>query len=547
MANSGGSENNSAASLCRAAPVSSTRDRQLTLSAYHPNAMANPRVGADPRAPRVASRAVARTPPGILSLLLLGATLWAGALSAEVSTEGATGPVGPAVPEQSTPPPPAALPVAQIAPRATEVAQYLRGVEGSLVPGAAIERIQRSLPLVSAELSQTRIHTLSVLEQQPSLETLQAQEQHWQRRQHELGAWLAIATDRATRLQGDLERLDAERGIWTLTRDAARSAAAPVPLLQQIDDVLAAIASCQPLTQAERDRALELQARIAQEVGHCERVRARIARLEQAVVGGILAREGGPIWSPEPWAQAQGSVSARLSQILAAYWADVRLYVSDPAKHMPIHLGVFLLALFALVAARARVDRWAGQGEQVARLVPVFDRPVAAALLVALALATSFFSPAPFSVKELLDALALAPMILLARPVIGPAFVPALYALGVLFALDTLRHAFGGIPPLIGQSIILVQTLVGLWVLLPLLRGSRAGDGGPSHQTLRRLLIGLILALLAAGLVASLLGYLRLARLTAPAVLSGRPLRSGSMRWWRSGRPSWSFAYAPGP
>jgi len=440
-------------------------------------------------------------------------------IRAQVVGAESPGRAGTAVPAGSAPPSAAAIPVDQIAPRATEVARLLRAASANLVAGAKIERIERLLPAVSAELALTKADTLGLLQDQPSLEMLQAQEEHWERRQRELGAWLDTVTARASLLQGDLGLLGEQRTLWGLTHDQARAEDIPAPLLGQVESILGAIETAEPLTHAERNRALDLQVRVAEEVGHCEVVRARIGQLQQAVVGGIFARNGLPIWSSEPWSQASGVLMARASQVLGAIWADAQIYLADPTRRMPIHLAVFLLALAALVAARGQVERWAGQGEDVSRLTPVFDRPVAAALLLALAAATAVNSPTPYAVKEVFGALALVPMILLARPLVGPALRPALYILGVLFALDTLRRAFGGIPPLVGQSVILVQAVVGAAVLIPLLRAQGERETGPGRRTLWRVVIGLALVLLAIGLLGSLLGYLRLARLTAPAVL----------------------------
>ena len=466
-----------------------------------------------------ARRARHRGSSGTFGLLLV-ATLYAGAApageAADPSASQASTPVA-----KDQPAPPAPIPVQQIAPRATEAAHQLRAIAANRVPGGGIERIERALPALSTQLAQAKTDTLGMLQEHPSLETLQDQEQQWQRRQRQLSAWLDVATDRATRLRQDLDRLSEQRTIWALTRDQERSEAIPQPLVQQIDAALAAIEGAQPPTRAQLDRTLDLQARIAQQVGYCEIVRARIAQLQRAAVGGLLAWNGRPIWSPVLWAEGRKVLEARLPRLLASYWADARLYVSDPSKHLPLHLGVFALALWGLIAGRRQVDRWAEQGESVSRLVAVFDRPVAAASLVALMAATTVASPVPFAVKQLASALALIPMVLLLRPVVSPRLVPVLYVLAVLFALDTLRHAFGGVPPLIGQSIILMQSLVGGAVLVQLLNRGRDQEGGWEIGILGRLLIGLILAVLTAGLVASLLGYLRIARLTAPAVLVG--------------------------
>lgn len=493
-----------AARVCRA-PVAGRR-RGLSL---------------DRRAPPGVSRALGR---GILSALVMGAALCGAARSVPAHAVGpeTTGASGGAISvasgERATLPP-VPIPLDQIAPRATDMARLLRGAAARLAPGAGIERIERSLPAVSAELAQAMGNTLSLLGERPSLEILQAQEEHWAHRQRELGGWLDTLTARAALLQGDLDLLGQQRALWTVTQAAVHAPETPAALLGQVDAVLAAIAAALPRTRVARDHTLELQAQVAGQVGHCELVGARIGQVQQALVGGILARDGAPIWSPTAWGQVGDSVATRLSQIGRVLWDEARLYLSDPTKHLPIHLGVFLLSLVGLLAARARVERWAGQGEDVARLVPVFDRPIAAASLVALAVATGFDSPAPQMVKELFGALALAPMIRLARPLLRPAFRTALYTLGLLVALDAIRRAFGGIPPLVGQAIILAQAVAGTAVLAPLLWAARGADSGVGRGTLWRPATALALGALAVGFAASLLGYLGLARLTAPAAL----------------------------
>lgn len=457
---------------------------------------------------------------GLLLDSLLGVTLataaplaWAGGEAAGVVS------VSAAVTEHNAFTPTSPIPLDQIAPRATDTARLLRSASANLAPANEIARIERSLPAVSAELAEAMGNTLGLLRERPSLEILQTQEEHWAHRQRALAGWLDTLTARATRLQGDLDLLGQQQALWTETRDAVRAQETPVALLQQVDAVLAAIGAALPRTQVARDQTLDLQARVAGQVGHCERVRSRIGQLQQAVVGGILARDGLPIWSPALWGQAGSAVASRLYQIGAAFWGDARLYLSDPAKHLPVHLGVFFLTLGGLLAARGRVGRWADQGQDVSRLVPVFDRPIAAALLVTLALATGFNSPAPQLIKELFSALALVPMILLTRPVLGPAFRLALYSLGVLFGLDATRRAFGGIPPLVGQSILLAQAVAGAAALVPLIRAVPGVAPGLGRGTVWRLFSALALGVLLVGFGASVLGYLGLARLTAPAVL----------------------------
>ncbi len=421
---------------------------------------------------------------------------------------------------------PPVIPVDQIAPRAAEVAKLLRNFAASLVPGHEVEAIRRALPSFSTTTTRDLARTMRLLDEQPSLEALQTMDQAWLGPLSQSNAWLALLTKRATQLQTALDRLTESHDVWAETRDSGKVADAPAPILQQIDATLAAIEAAQPSIRVQRDETLDLQGQVAAEVVRCETVKTQIETIQRAAVGRILVRDGWPIWSPEIWHDALASLPARLSQISATYSTGVLEYVRDPSKRMAVHVGLFLLALLALLAARRRVEEWEAAGQGVSRVTAVFDHPWAAALLLGLMAATVYISPAPFAVKQILSALALAPLIILARPVVNPVLIPALYALGALFALDTFRHALGGSPPALDQGIVFVESLAGIAVLAWLLIRGRTGgpptaEAESGRRELRRLLAGVILVTLIAGLVASGLGYLRAARITAPAVLIG--------------------------
>jgi len=358
------------------------------------------------------------------------------------------------------------------------------------------------------------------------LETLQAQAEGWHARQLALAAWLDTLAGRAARLQDAATSLARQHETWTLTRQAAQAAANPAAVLAQVDDTLATLAAAQPLYLAQRDDALDLQAAVARAVTRCEGARTRILEAQEGNVGGVFALTGRPLWSPALWTQGLAVIPGRAHQVAATLRAQIGLYLHEPAKRMPLHLAIFLATLIALRAARGRLRQWAAAGEDSARITVVFDRPVAAALVVALMFATSLASPAPAEVKELLGALALAPLILLARPLLDAALRPPLFTLGLLFALDRVRHAFGGVPPLVDQALIFIESLVGgialLWLLYHLKQRARQDERVQRGTTwVWRLLAGAALVTLAVGLAASLVGSLRLARLTAPTVLVG--------------------------
>ncbi|MGB7946163.1 MAG: hypothetical protein WCH75_00645, partial [Candidatus Binatia bacterium] len=67
----------------------------------------------------------------------------------------------------SAPPPPTAIPVAEIATQATELAKLLRGLGTNLISSTAIETIRKYLPEFSANIDLQLASTIHVLKEQP--------------------------------------------------------------------------------------------------------------------------------------------------------------------------------------------------------------------------------------------------------------------------------------------------------------------------------------------------------------------------------------------
>ena len=429
-------------------------------------------------------------------------------------------------PKQAPAPPPAtAIPQAEVAARAVEVSDLLRTLATNLAPSAEIETIQRSLPEVSGQVDREFAGTRNALQELPTFETLQAQQQSWHRRQLQATVWLNLITKRATDLREALSHLASLHATWTRTRDAAQAAQAPGPILQEIETVLAAIGAAQVPLQAQQDAVLDLESSVASEVARCDDALSQIAQAQRRAVGGLLTRESPPIWSAELWVRARTEGPARVRQSAADRWADIEQYVRDPSQGMPLHVGLFVALALLLGAARRRVQRWAAAGEGLSFATTVFDHPYAAAFTATLLVVSTPNLPIPPVVRHLFVVLGLVPMIRLTRPVVDPLLVPGLYALGVLFALDTVRQAFGGIP-LIEQALLLLETLAGMAVLgwslaFGNLRRSSASTTGSARSGALRVGADLIFLALAAGLVAGVLGYLRLARLLVSTVLGG--------------------------
>jgi small-conductance mechanosensitive channel len=439
--------------------------------------------------------------------------------------------VGRAAEEKTTEPPkpaapPVVIPVAEVATRATEVTNLLRSFDAKFAPNTTIETISKSLPEVDKLMELELEGTKSVLDEEPSLELLQTQQQLWQRRQLQTTGWLNLLTQRATQLQDAQNQFAQLLKTWTDTRAAAQAAKAPEPILQQIDVTLASLAAAQNPLQTQRVAMLDLQSQVANKVAVCNSTLAQLAQSQQKAVAGILFRDAPPIWNRELWTDGLILLPERATQATARYRADGYRYLHDPSEGFHRHAALFVVMIFVFFAARWRLARWTAAGEIASPALVVLNHPFSAALIVVLFAAASPYSQIPTAIRHLFQLLLLAPTVLVTRPVVEARFVPGLYALVLFFTIDILRQPFVG-APLIGPAILILESFAGLVVTGWLLKISgRAHEEtvGSSRLPPLRLVICLFLLTFVIALAAGSLGYVRVARLLVSGCLAAGAL-----------------------
>ncbi len=181
------------------------------------------------------------------------------------------------------------------------------------------------------------------------------------------------------------------------------------------------------------------------------------------------------------------------------------------------------MVLAALLWAARRWTHRSAPGEGASFATAVFDRPFSAALLIGLLSHPLVFGVAPPEVRQLFQILLLVPMIRLTRPVVDPRVVPGLFMLVALFALDTVRRAFGMLaiePAILSVEMLAGSLLLGYSLTVGHLRRPPARDAESEWLRSTRVVAALILVLFVAALAAAVLGYLRLGRLIASGVLA---------------------------
>jgi X-X-X-Leu-X-X-Gly heptad repeat protein len=456
----------------------------------------------------------------------------------------------PEPPNPTAPVPPGEIPLADIAAQATEMAKLLSALTTAAAPGTAIDNIANSLPELSKALDEQIAATQTALEGEPTLEMLQTMQQQWQGRQVETTPWLNTLTQQATKLQDGLNQLAKLQQTWDSTRKLARESAVPAPIFEQIDATLSAIVEAQKKLQGARSAILDLQSRVAQEVTKCTAALTQIGEFQQKAVAGIFAPDAAPIWRIDLWVDAVAELRDHVRKVGLAHRSDLVKYFSEPSKGVMQHVAFLLVLVLLFTTARRRISAWSeAAGTPIAPALAVFERPYAAALATVLVLATSPFFQMPIAVRQTLIMVAIVPLIRIVLPVVSPSVAPAIYALGFLFIIDTLRQAFTGIR-VVGQAIMVAETLVAILVLLWLRRHFRrflAENAQSPHLVLLKLARYLLIIVLTISLFAGASGYVRLARLLTPGVLVGGVLALATIAYLRVGAGVIALAFLVWP
>ena len=463
----------------------------------------------------------------VLALLLPGGVAEAAKNGAPASPIAlpATSTTAPVSPASVT----AAIPVAEVATRAAQVPELVRTLTEPVAETAETEAIKKRLAEARAQIDLEMGAAETILRGHPTLDVIQLQQQLWHQRQAQTNEWLGALTRRATLLQRTLTKLADITLLWRQTRAASVASNAPGTTLAQIDAALAAIEAAEAALSTRRTAVLDLQSVVATEVARSTDLLGRFTQAQQRAVGGILTQDSSPVWVVGAWTDAHDSLSAHVRELVATRRDDIIRYVKDPSRGMPLHAAMLAALVVVFLAARRQtrlISPTPPPGSSTEAWV--FDRPYAAALALTLLFVSAPISAVPQSLRNLGDVLTLVPVIRLLAPALDSRLMVPVYAVAVLFTIDSLRQTIGGVPVL-EQSILGLEMVAGMAVLAHSVAFGALGrqpETAAEAERLRALRVGarLVMLVLTAGLVAGTLGYMRLARLIASGVFSGGAL-----------------------
>jgi len=391
------------------------------------------------------------------------------------------------------------------------------------MPDYVIDSIEKRLPNITAQIGTQIEETDRQLDARASGAILDGLTARWQATRAEVGGYVNALAQRATALEGVLQRLTALRETWTRTRADARASQAPLRVIERIDGVLAAVAASRTRVQEQRTATLVSQDRFAQQLARCEGTLGRIAKIRLEAGGRLLERDSIPLWHAAELARALTVLPDRLKNAVAADVVQLRQFVWDQRWKISLQAALFLGLTLLICMARRRARLWASPGQATTTTALVFERPASAALVLAVVATTwSYPPPVPRAAAALGQVLVLVPAVRIMRLLLDPPLVPGLYVLGTFFLADLVRH-FASAVPVLEQQIFLLEMLAGIavlaWRAARWRRAATAAEAVPGPARALRVATVVVLLAFAAAFMAGVAGYMKLALLLGSGVL----------------------------
>ena len=417
---------------------------------------------------------------------------------------------------------PAAIPLPKVVPAAVEAYRSLAAIRAKTDPEATLDEMLAPLDEVAAAVERSGAQFARQPMGSLSDRDLVDFRQEMLRQDAQLARWSGKIEDAVKTSYGSQKELEKTASVWKLTEQQLVADGAAQAIVERARLVRQEVEDLQKRVKVRLDRLLAAQDRVAS-------LRIRILgwlsaadRADAVREQQLFEVEARPIWAIFSHREPARSFGVQVTRTLEKNASAIGTFVREEGA------GFFWVLLsFAVVgvavawtgrrfAARAAVD------PELAATAEVLSHPISAGVLVALGLTSWLLPRAPAVVNELAVLFMLPPFLVLVRNLLAVELRALLYGFTALFAVSRL----GGVLPdysMPGRLVALVVALVGLLGAIRMLRKNAPWTQAivrPGRAGRVRLAVWAIAILLAAALVANVIGNVSLARRLSDGSLS---------------------------
>jgi potassium-dependent mechanosensitive channel len=436
------------------------------------------------------------------------------------SASAATNAVATNLPAAIPPTPPQSIALSDVLTQAQTVIAKLRDDQTSLTTDSTAETTNANLPALTSQIDQHAADDAKLLEESPSLSSLQNSQASWQSLADNLGGLEKSLSDRTEQVNKTLIRLSQWQTQWQATLNA-QQAAAPADVVQQIKMALAAIADTTKVTEAAQTQIFSLQARIDEQKNRITNGLAAIAKAQSAARTELFKQDHPPLWRSEAVRAAGAGIVEQEKVSLHTQLAELKTYLADKIPALLIHLLLLALLVIGFYWIRNEIQLHAKEEAALHHAARVFDMPLGTALLLTL-LATGWLYPlAPRLLWAAAGATALVPAVIIIRRLIEPANHSILYATVIAYFVDQLRYV---VTPagILSRFLFIFELLAASIFLLTMLHSKHLSASSPETNRLKkgtRIYLHLAFIIFVFAGFANVFGYVHLSLLVGNGML----------------------------
>ncbi len=420
------------------------------------------------------------------------------------------------------------IPIADIPSRAEESIIELRAIRAQVRPDPTSSRIAAEFPAEVEELNRLMRETTADLAQ-VSARRVEDMRQQWLAHGSLVRRWEEELRQRSASLAHERENLRSIRKEWEATIGHVAADELPPAVVGRVQSVTA-LADTVEVQIGERLTALlTLQDRLSARALDVAEMLARVDAAGEGLRHQLFVRE-----SPSLWQAIRGdSDAASLSDQMRDSWRGnvekVVAYVTDRRGRIGGQAALLGILLVLALALYWRSRRWTGADDVMQTAAHMARRPVSLAVLLTLLFTPRFHPRAPIAFVNLIELLAIAPVLRLLPPKIYQQLGRPIFGAAVLYAFDQL------------YQIALGESVLARLVLLTITFGALVGAASLLRSTSRLSalrvervwdvvfqLLRVASVLLAISTIANLLGNVTLAELLTEGTLGSAFIALGS-------------------
>jgi len=342
----------------------------------------------------------------------------------------------PEAPAPSPTPEVTPIPASDISTRAGTVRDMVRTAESAVAPDERLVQIQQAFPGEQERIAALVEQTDELLKTPGQVSQIKEAEKASGRSRDRLERWMRDLSTRSSTMESTLRELQDERRLWELTRDQEREDELPEALLEQVSEVIEILRGGEDGARSARDAVLALQASVARQEKMLDEllVRQRTGIAERSV--GIFEADSPPLWRAfDAVGTEEMGVVEQIGALAQRQLQDLRGYVAERGAILLAWVLLWTGLAVTLILMRRKARLWVQQDRSLETTVAILDRPMTAAAVTILAVASLFDQQAPTAWFDLVNLLLLLTLVLLLFGVLAKALRPLPYLLIALFVL----------------------------------------------------------------------------------------------------------------